>query len=65
MYCRAVAEGNCSIHRDGFGVGPTVDLCDACGSGPIPSARDIWERIAKPARGSLAYRRHESLKEDL
>lgn len=47
-YCGNPAEGHYSIHRDGFGVGPEVDLCDACGSKQTPDCYDIWERIAQP-----------------
>lgn len=45
-YCGEPAEGNYSIHRDGFCVGPEVDLCDRHGSKRFPSCPDIWERIA-------------------
>jgi len=38
-------QGNYSIHRDGFGVGPEVSICDACGSRPEPTAEEIWERL--------------------
>lgn len=44
--CGNPAEGNYSIHRDGFGEGPEVDLCDACGSKPEPTCAEIWENIA-------------------
>lgn len=56
-YCGAKAEGEYSVHRDGFGVGPEVDLCERCGSQPTPSLREIWERIAQPSESSFAYRR--------
>lgn len=46
-YCGGPAEGNYSIHRDGFGVGPEVDLCDAHGGGELPSCEQIWDRIAQ------------------
>lgn len=45
-YCGKPAEGNFSIHRDGFGVGPEVELCDACGGYPHPTCEQIWEQIA-------------------
>lgn len=45
-YCGRAAEGNCSIHRDG--VGPEVDLCDACGQHERPTCKQIWRRIARP-----------------
>ena len=47
-YCGRPAEGNYSIHRDGFGVGPEVALCDSCGAHPTPTLRAIWDRIAQP-----------------
>lgn len=46
-YCGGPAEGNYSIHRDGFGDGPEVDLCDRHGEGWEPSCEEIWERIAE------------------
>jgi hypothetical protein len=46
-YCGALAEGNYSIDRDGFGVGPTVELCDACGGSEVPTCGDIWARIGQ------------------
>lgn len=45
-FCGKPAEGNYSIHRDAFGVGPEVDLCDAHGSEATPTCEEIWERIA-------------------
>lgn len=41
-YCGGPAEGNYSIHRDGFGLGPEVDLCDAHGSEETPTCEEIW-----------------------
>jgi hypothetical protein len=55
-FCGHPAEGNYSIHRDGFGVGPEVDLCDEHG-GEFPTCDEIWERIAQPADDDGAYRR--------
>lgn len=46
-YCGGTAEGNYSIHRDGFCIGPEVDLCDEHGGYPHPTCPDIWERIAE------------------
>lgn len=46
-YCGGHAEGNYSIHRDGFGEGPEVPLCDACGGGRTPTLAQIWARIAE------------------
>jgi hypothetical protein len=45
-FCGRPAEGNYSIHRDGFGVGPEVDLCNGCGGSPRPTTKEIWARIA-------------------
>jgi len=49
-YCGNPAEGNYSVHRDGFGEGPEVWLCDFCGGPDLasPSLQDIWAKIAKP-----------------
>lgn len=47
-YCARPSAGNYAVHRDGFGVGPEVPLCDACGSLPTPTLEDIWARIARP-----------------
>lgn len=43
--CDAPAEGNYSIHRDGFGDGPEVWLCDECGKDETPTCEEIWARI--------------------
>jgi hypothetical protein len=56
VYCGKPAEGNYSVHRDGFGVGPEVPLCDACGSEPEPELWKIWDRIAQPADDAFAHR---------
>ena len=48
-YCGKPAEGNYSIHRDGFDAGPEVPLCDVCGSSETyPSITEIWSKIANP-----------------
>ena len=47
VYCGAPAEGNYSIHRDGFCEGPEVPLCDACGAHETPTLAEIWARIAE------------------
>lgn len=46
-HCLQRAEGNYSIHRDGFGVGPEVDLCDKCGQYERPTCEEIWESLKK------------------
>lgn len=46
-YCGQPAEGNYSIHRDGFGVGPQVPLCDGHGGGDLPTCEQIWEKLRK------------------
>lgn len=51
--CGALAEGNFSIHRDGFMVGPDVPLCDACGGHLLPTCDDLWEQIARRRKGVL------------
>lgn len=45
IHCNKVTEGHFAIHRDGFGEGPEVPLCNACGSGPTPTCEEIWARI--------------------
>ena len=56
-YCGRKSQGMHSIHRDGFGVGPEVPLCNACGSRETPSCAAIWDRIAKPSADRFAHRR--------
>lgn len=46
-YCGEPSEGNHSIHRDGFGDGPEVPLCDKHGSHETPTEREIWARIGR------------------
>lgn len=48
VYCGQPAQGNYSIHRDGFGTGPEVPLCDECGGEEYPTCGEIWEVIAEP-----------------
>jgi hypothetical protein len=45
-YCGGAAEGNYAIHRDGFDVGPEVELCDLHGESPRPTCATIWMEIA-------------------
>jgi hypothetical protein len=47
-YCGGPSEGNYTVHRDGFGVGPEVELCDVCGGGRFPTLSMIWKKIARP-----------------
>lgn len=47
VYCGKKSEGNHYIHRDGFGKGPEVPLCDKCGAHPIPTCEQIWEKISE------------------
>lgn len=44
-YCGRPSEGRYAIHRDGFGQGPEVALCDAHGGSQVPSCAAIWDRI--------------------
>lgn len=44
--CTKPAEGNFSIHRDGFGIGPEVPLCNGCGASETPTVEELWARIA-------------------
>lgn len=59
-YCGEPSEGRFTIHRDGFGVGPEVPLCDACGGDTWPSLYDIWYAIAQPSDDDFAFRRVET-----
>ena len=45
--CQQPSQGNYAIHRDGFGEGPEVDLCDACGGQITPTCREIWDAISQ------------------
>lgn len=45
--CGRNAEGEHSIHRDGFDDGPEVPICNACGSGEAPTCDELWERISE------------------
>jgi hypothetical protein len=45
--CGAPAQGNYSIHRDGFCDGPEVPLCNGCGSEETPTLPQIWAAIAR------------------
>ena len=48
-YCGASAKGSAyGIHRDGFGEGPEVPLCDTCGGDNLLTCKKIWARIAQP-----------------
>jgi hypothetical protein len=46
-FCGKPAEGNYAIHRDGFGEGPEVPLCDRCGGRPWPTESTIWAKIGQ------------------
>jgi hypothetical protein len=48
VFCGGATQGNYAIHRDGFGIGPEVDLCDDCGSESTPTCEEIWACIAQP-----------------
>lgn len=47
VYCGKTSEGYFSIHRDGFGEGPEVPLCNQCGGFESPTPEDIWCKISK------------------
>lgn len=60
-YCKAPAQGNYSIHRDGFCIGPEVPLCDDCGAHAEPTCEEIWEKISMAPRApgiAVPKRRH-------
>lgn len=59
-YCEKVAEGHYSVHRDGFGVGPEVELCDACGGKREPTLSSIWTKIAQPSDNPWAWNKKAS-----
>jgi hypothetical protein len=44
--CGEAALGTYSIHRDGFGQGPEVPLCEACGAQELPTCEMLWLMIA-------------------
>lgn len=46
-FCGQPAEGNFSIHRDGFSEGPEVELCDNCGGKQEPTLFEIWSQISQ------------------
>lgn len=48
--CGKPAEGNHSMHRDGFCEGPEVELCDECGGHPLPTCESLW-RMIRDRRG--------------
>jgi len=50
--CGSRSERQRSIHRDGFGKGPEVWLCNDCGMGELPTLAEIWSRIkSRMAKG--------------
>ena len=51
-YCKSLHHStpNFTIHRDGYGVGPEVPLCDGCGSGQHISCAQIWKAIGEPVK---------------
>jgi hypothetical protein len=52
VYCgRPEPQGNFTIHRDGFGEGPEVPLCDECGKYETPTCAEIWKRIKENREG--------------
>ena len=51
-YCGEPAEGNHTIHRDGFDIGPEVPLCNRCGTMTYPTLSQIWQRISRQKAGA-------------
>lgn len=45
--CGAAIKGRAhfGIHRDGFGQGPQVSICDACGGNEAITCEDLWAAI--------------------
>lgn len=59
-FCGAeTVPGYASIHRDGFGVGPEVTLCAACGLHETPTCEEIWDRIAQPSYHPFAHKNRD------
>ena len=56
-YCQQPSQGNYSVHRDAFGEGPEVDLCDECGGNETtPTLEEIWTRISQhPERHAAGF----------
>jgi hypothetical protein len=53
-YCKkAFVESDYSIHRDDFGEGPEVPLCNECGEDDRISCEMIWARISRPGAPDL------------
>lgn len=51
VYCKETeAQGNYSIHKDGFGIGKEVPLCDECGQDEYPTCHEIWMAISSKYR---------------
>lgn len=48
-YCGEPTQRNHTIHRDGYGVGPEVPLCDEHGADETPTCEEIWARIVARA----------------
>lgn len=46
IFCGNEVQGNYQLHRDNFGIGPIVDLCDKCGESDELTLGVIWESIA-------------------
>ncbi len=48
-YCERVINGEVhfTIHRDGFGEGPEVDLCDGCGLDSMITCEEILAKISR------------------
>lgn len=45
-FCGGPHTGEYSVHRDGFGIGPEVPLCNKCGSTESPTLPEIWAKIS-------------------
>jgi hypothetical protein len=48
MFCGRWADGQFSLHRDGFSVGPELPLCSDCGGHETPTLGEIWDYTALP-----------------
>jgi hypothetical protein len=59
-FCGRPAQGEFSVHRDGFSIGPEVDLCNDCGGRETPTLAEMWRKIAQPSSKPGAFNRLSS-----
>lgn len=60
FHCGSRAQGRFAMHRDGFGLGPQLPLCDRCGGNETPTCEEIWARaLQKRLEASLRKGREQ------